>query len=132
MISIIFNSILWAMSIALSCFKSEWLEMRVNIGYIFFASALTLSLILFIALKKKSRKLNLKFTLINSIIMFFYGIFLYGFKRIQIVPASIIREGIHQTRIPFSTINNVILIFLICGIIYLIVDEFLLKKKKSE
>lgn len=132
MISIIFNSILWAMAIALSCFKSEWLEMRVNIGYIFFASALTLSLILFIALKKKSRKLNLKFTLINSIIMFFYGIFLYGFKRIQIVPASIIREGIHQTRIPFSTINNVILIFLICGIIYLIVDEFLLKKKKSE
>lgn len=132
MISIIFNSILWSMAIALSCFKSEWLEMRVNIGYIFFASALTLSLILFIALKKKSRKLNLKFTLINSIIMFFYGIFLYGFKRIQIVPASIIREGIHQTRIPFSTINNVILIFLICGIIYLIVDEFLLKKKKSE
>lgn len=132
MISIIFNSILLAMAIALSCFKSEWLEMRVNIGYIFFASALTLSLILFIALKKKSRKLNLKFTLINSIIMFFYGIFLYGFKRIQIVPASIIREGIHQTRIPFSTINNVILIFLICGIIYLIVDEFLLKKKKSE
>ena len=132
MISIIFNSILWAMSIALSCFKSEWLEMRVNIGYIFFASTLILSIILFIALKKKSRKLNLKFTLINSIIMFFYGIFLYGFKRIQIVPASIIREGIHQTRIPFSTINNVILIFLICGIIYLIVDEFLLKKKKSE
>lgn len=132
MISIIFNSILWAMSIALSCFKSEWLEMRVNIGYIFFASTLILSIILFIALKKKSRKLNLKFTLINSIIMFFYGIFLYGFKRIQIVPASIIREGIHQTRIPFSTINNVILIVLICGIIYLIVDEFLLKKKKSE
>lgn len=132
MISIIFNSILWAMAIALSCFKSEWLEMRVNIGYIFFASTLILSIILFIALKKKSRKLNLKFTLINSIIMFFYGIFLYGFKRIQIVPASIIREGIHQTRIPFSTINNVILIVLICGIIYLIVDEFLLKKKKSE
>lgn len=132
MISIIFNSILWAMSIALSCFKSEWLEMRVNIGYIFFASTFILSIILFIALKKKSRKLNLKFTLINSIIMFFYGIFLYGFKRIQIVPASIIREGIHQTRIPFSTINNVILIVLICGIIYLIVDEFLLKKKKSE
>lgn len=132
MISIIFNSILWAMAIALSCFKSEWLEMRVNIGYIFFASTFILSIILFIALKKKSRKLNLKFTLINSIIMFFYGIFLYGFKRIQIVPASIIREGIHQTRIPFSTINNVILIFLICGIIYLIVDEFLLKKKKSE
>lgn len=132
MISIIFNSILWAMAIALSCFKSEWLEMRVNIGYIFFASTFILSIILFIALKKKSRKLNLKFTLINSIIMFFYGIFLYGFKRIQIVPASIIREGIHQTRIPFSTINNVILIVLICGIIYLIVDEFLLKKKKSE
>lgn len=132
MISIIFNSILLAMAIALSCFKSEWLEMRVNIGYIFFASTLILSIILFIALKKKSRKLNLKFTLINSIIMFFYGIFLYGFKRIQIVPASIIREGIHQTRIPFSTINNVILIVLICGIIYLIVDEFLLKKKKSE
>lgn len=132
MISIIFNSILWAMAIALSCFKSEWLEMRVNIGYIFFASTLILSIILFIALKKKSRKLNLKFTLINSIIMFFYGIFLYGFKRIQIVPASIIREGIHQTRIPFSTINNVILIVLICGIIYLIVDEFLSKKKKSE
>ncbi len=131
-VKILFNSMLWAMAIALGCFKSEWLEMRVNIGYIFFASTIILSIISFIIQKNKPIKFDLKFTLINTIIMFAYGIFLYGFKRIQIVPASIVREGLHQTKLPFSLINNIFLIIIVCGIIIIILDEILLKKKTSD
>lgn len=129
---ILFNSLLWAMAIALSCFKSEWLEMRVNIGYIFFASTIILSIFLFIANKKKNLKLSLKFTILNIIITFCYEIFLYGFKRMQIVPASIIREGFHQTKVPFAVINRFFLIIMICGIIFIILDEILLKRKLSD
>lgn len=129
---ILFNSLLWAMAIALSCFKSEWLEMRVNIGYIFFASTIILSIFLFIANKKKDLKLSLKFTILNIIITFCYEIFLYGFKRMQIVPASIIREGFHQTKVPFSVINRFLIIIMICGIIFIILDEILLKRKLSD
>ena len=32
---IVYNSFIWAMTIAILCFKSEWLQMRVNTGYIF-------------------------------------------------------------------------------------------------
>lgn len=131
-VKILFNSMLWAMAIALGCFKSEWLEMRVNIGYIFFASIIILSIISFIIQKNKPIKFDLKFTLINTSIMFAYGIFLYGFKRIQIVPASIVREGLHQTKVPFSLINNIFLIIIVCGIIIIILDEILLKKKTSD
>lgn len=131
-VKILFNSMLWAMAIALGCFKSEWLEMRVNIGYIFFASTIILSIISFILQKNKPIKFDLKFTLINTIIMSAYGIFLYGFKRIQIVPASIVREGLHQTKLPFSLINNIFLIIIVCGIIVTILDEILLKKKMSD
>lgn len=131
-LKIVFNSLLWAMAIALSCFKSEWLEMRVNIGYIFFASTIILSTILTIANKKNTLKLSLRFTILNILITFCYEIFLYGFKRIQIVPASIIREGFHQTKIPFSIINRFFLIIMICGIIFIILDEILLKRKLSD
>lgn len=129
---ILFNSLLWAMAIALSCFKSEWLEMRVNIGYIFFASTIILSIFLFIANKKKDLKLSLKFTILNIIITFCYEIFLYSFERMQIVPASIIREGFHKTKVPFSVINRFLIIIMICGIIFIILDEILLKRKLSD
>lgn len=131
-LKIVFNSLLWAMAISLSCFKSEWLEMRVNIGYIFFASTIILSTILTIANKKNTLKLSLRFTILNILITFCYEIFLYDFKRIQIVPASIIREGFHQTKIPFSIINRFFLIIMICGIIFIILDEILLKRKLSD
>lgn len=131
-VKILFNSMLWAMAIALSCFKSEWLEMRVNIGYIFFASTIILSIVFFIIYKKNKLKFSLKFTLINTIATSIYGIILYDLQRIQIVPACIIREGVHQTKLPFSLINKITLTIIICGIIIIILDEFLLKKKTSD
>lgn len=115
-IKVMYNSFLWALMIAITCFKSEWLEMRVNVGYILFGAFIILSIISSIYCNKKKYKLNTKFTLINLIICFIYSIILYGFKRLQIVPASIIREGINMTRVPFSKINSILVVILIVGI----------------
>ena len=35
----------------------------------------------------------------------------------KVVPAALIREGIHQTRIPFSKINLVLCIITVAGIL---------------
>ena len=52
-LNIIYNSFLWAMVIAITSFKSEWLEMRVNIGYIFFGTFIVLSVILSLISRRK-------------------------------------------------------------------------------
>jgi len=60
---------------------------------------------------------GLRFTLINAGVNIVYGITLYGSKRIQVVPAAIIREGLPVGRIPFDIINSGFLIFIIVGIL---------------
>lgn len=117
---IMYNTFLWALVLAITCFKSEWLEMRVNVGYILFAAFIILTVIASVYLRRKNLQLDFKFTIINLAICFIYGNFIYGFKRLQVVPASIIREGINITRVPFSTINMVLLIILIIGLLLIL------------
>lgn len=118
-----YNTFLWALVFAITCFKSEWLEMRVNVGYILFITFVVLTVILSIYLRKKDLQLNLKFTIINIAICFIYGNFIYGFKRLQVVPASIIREGINMTRVPFSKINLILLIILVLGLLLILFSD---------
>lgn len=118
-----YNTFLWALVFAITCFKSEWLEMRVNVGYILFITFVVLTVILSIYLRKKDLQLNLKFTIINIVICFIYGNFIYGFKRLQVVPASIIREGINMTRVPFSKINLILLIILVLGLLLILFSD---------
>ncbi|MEW9080333.1 hypothetical protein [Terrisporobacter glycolicus] len=118
-----YNTFLWALVFAITCFKSEWLEMRVNVGYILFITFVVLTVILSIYLRKKDLQLNLKFTIINIAICFIYGNFIYGFKRLQVVPASIIREGINMTRLPFSKINLILLIILVLGLLLILFSD---------
>lgn len=122
-LKIMYNTFLWALVFAITCFKSEWLEMRVNVGYILFITFVVLTVILSICLRKKHLQLNLKFTIINLVICFIYGNFIYGFKRLQVVPASIIREGINMTRVPFSKINMILLIILILGLLLILLSD---------
>jgi hypothetical protein len=119
--NIIYNSFLWALVIAITSFKSEWLEMRVNIGYIFFVTFLFLSVILSTIPRRKQLKLSGIFTTANLFICTIYAMILYGFQRLKVVPASIIREGIHMNKIPFSLIDWVLLIIIILGLMLLII-----------
>ncbi|MPM96594.1 hypothetical protein SDC9_143759 [bioreactor metagenome] len=122
-LKIMYNAFLWALVFAITCFKSEWLEMRVNIGYILFIAFGVLTVILTAYLRKKDLQLNFKFTIINIAICFIYGNFIYGFKRLQVVPASIIREGINMTRVPFSKINMILSIILILGLLLILLSD---------
>ena len=128
--NIIYNSFLWALIIALTSFKSEWLEMRVNIGYIFFGSFIALSLILSLILRKKQLKLSDVFTTGNLFICTTYAMILYGFQRLKIVPASIIREGIHRNKIPFITINWVLFVIIVLGFVLIIIFNKSKQKNK--
>ncbi|MBN9647397.1 MAG: hypothetical protein E6356_00415 [Terrisporobacter othiniensis] len=122
-LKIMYNAFLWALVFAITCFKSEWLEMRVNIGYILFIAFGVLTVIFSIYLRKKNLQFGFKFTIINIVICFIYGNFIYGFKRLQVVPASIIREGINITRVPFSKINLILLIILILGLLLILFSD---------
>ncbi|MGV8981016.1 hypothetical protein [Clostridium sp.] len=127
--NIIYNSFLWALVIAITSFKSEWLEMRLNIGYILFATFLLLSVILGTMPRRKQLKLSGIFTTVNLFICTTYAMILYGFQRLQVVPASIIREGIHMNKIPFYIINWVLIIIIISGLILLIIFDKSKQKK---
>lgn len=122
-LKIAYNAFLWALVVAITCFKSEWLEMRVNVGHILFVTFAVLTIILSVYLRKKDLKFNFKFTIINLVICSVYSILIYGFKRLQVVPASIIREGIDITRVPFSKINMAILIILILGLLLILFSD---------
>jgi len=128
-LNIIYNSFLWALVIAITSFKSEWLEMRVNIGYIFFGTFILLSVILSTIPRRKQLKLSSIFTTANLFLCTIYAMLLYGFQRLKSVPASIIREGIHINKTPFSIINWVLLIIIILGLFLIIIFNKSKQKK---
>ncbi|MCB2313525.1 hypothetical protein LGL55_20955 [Clostridium tagluense] len=128
-LNIIYNSFLWALVIAITSFKSEWLEMRINIGYIFFVTFIFLSVILSLIPRRKQLKLSGVFTTANLFICTIYAMALYGFQRLKTVPASIIREGIHINKIQFSVINLVLLIIIILGLVLIIIFDKSKQKK---
>ena len=122
--SAVYNCFSWAMIIAITCFRSMWLQMRVNTGYIFLGGWIFLTAILCIIIQKKQRAFGLIFTAFNLLICTLYAYVLYGWKRMQVVPASIIREGLHQSTLKFAVINRFILILLIVGIVSIFVKEY--------
>ena len=126
-ITIIYNSFLCALTIATICFKNEWLQMRVNMGLIFFGLWIVLSVAGAIFSKRKDFW-NWKSTTANLIICTLIGILLFGFARMKVVPAALIREGLNQTKIPFHQINVVLLVITVAGYFSILIAD--LKKKR--
>jgi hypothetical protein len=113
---ILYNSFLWSMALALTCFRNEWLEMRVNIGYLLFG----IWLILFAAgcvlfRKQAALRRGFRFSSVNLLICALYGFLLYGAGRMAVVPAAIVREGLHVTGISFTMVNTVLAVLLAAG-----------------
>ena len=102
---IVYNSFLWAMTMAILCFKNEWLQMRVNTGYIFGG-----------------------LLILSTVVIWFV---LYGSERMKVVPAALVREGIHQTRIPFSKINLILCIITVAGMFIIGLND-ILKLKQAD
>jgi Uncharacterized conserved protein len=117
---LLYNSFIWGILISILAFQSEWLEMRVNIG-VFIPIVIVLCLIVGTLLKKLGKghllHLNLTATIINVIACAIISLVVLGMERIQVVPASIVREGMKVTNISFDSINIILLLILIVGLI---------------
>ena len=111
-VALIINSFLYAMMIAVTIFGSVWLEMRVNIGWILFIAWALFGVLGYYFTRAKTQRISRSFTLITYTIAFVYSFLLLGWQRLAIVPAAIIREGIGMTKLPFLTINIVLLALL--------------------
>lgn len=129
-VRIVYNSFLWAMTIATLCFKNEWLQMRVNTGLIFFGLLAALSVIISLVFRKKKCSFNWIFTVCNLAVCTVIGMFAYGFARMKVVPAALLREGIGQTSIPFSTINIILSVITAAGCAIILFHGLLRKKSK--
>ena len=101
----LYCAFLWSMALCILLFQSLWLEMRVNLGVAFFALWALLFLLLagIRPLRRSCRSLvGATFSLIAAPALCWL---LLGTERILSVPASIVREGLMQPRLPLDTIN---------------------------
>lgn len=120
MLAIFYNSVTLSMLISVCLFKIEWLEMRVNIGWVFFG----LSGLLFLlqTVIKPLRKFCATFTASAlSLVISCAGIFLLlDSDGVKIIPASIIREGLMINRVPFAKINTAMIAFIVIGLLLIL------------
>ena len=128
---IVYNSFLWAMTMAILCFKNEWLQMRVNTGYIFGGLLILSTVAAWFVFRKRENVFNSLFTAGNLVVCSAIGLVLYGSERMMVVPAALVREGIHQTRIPFSQINLILCIITVAGMFIIGLND-ILKLKQAD
>ena len=123
MIAILYNSVTLSMLISVCLFLNEWLEMRVNIGWVFFA----LSGLLFLlqTVIHPLKKFCATFTASAlSLVISCSGIFLLlDSESVKIIPASIIREGLMINRVPFAAINTAMIALAVIGLILIYVTR---------
>ena len=69
------------MTIAILCFKSEWLQMRVNTGYIFGGLLILSTVVIWFVFRKRENVFNSLFTAGNLIVCSLIGFIMYGAER---------------------------------------------------
>ncbi|KAA8664583.1 hypothetical protein ACFHWD_09645 [Clostridium sp. MT-14] len=116
--SLIYNGFIWGLLLSIIAFQNEWLEMRINTGIIIPITMALCFIVYFIKSAKKHPlyKIGFKFSIFNLISCVLITILIIGTDRFQILPASIIREGIHYSSLSFSTVNLILSIFFITGL----------------
>lgn len=123
--AIICTSFSLAMLASVLMFLSTWLEMRVNIGWVFFG----LSGLLFFLLTviKPLRRICATFRASSSsLAVSLCGIWMMlGVDGMKVIPASIIREGLMMPRLPFTALNTA----MIAAVAILLALAFMLRGK---
>ena len=119
MIACIYNALLWSMLITVMLSQNEWLDMRINTGIIFFATALVLTL-LFVLTKKFN---TFKMSLLSLVITSSGLLYILGLEGLLIIPASIIREGLMQHNLSFNVINIALAVAVITGFVIILLTS---------
>lgn len=128
-----FNSFVWGIVISVLAFQSDWLEMRINIGY-FIPIVMILALVGYAFLSKKYSSVhsfNYVFTIVNIVVCSAICIVLLGLERLMIVPAAIIRELLFLTKVRFDIINIGLIIMLVLGFLIIFLSDFRYKKSSK-
>ena len=128
----LYNAFLVAMLVSTALFRMTWLEMRGNVGWIFFALWGIFAFILAKWGHFFKQWLHVKGTTVNLLACGLGIFFLLGEARVYSVPAAIIREGLRLPRLPFSQINAIIAGFLILGWLFLLGVEFGIERRKCD
>ena len=66
LLTVTYNSLLWSLLLATFLFNYTWLQMRVNIGYLFFALWLVLIILWELALRRRQVKPG--FTVVSALL----------------------------------------------------------------
>lgn len=98
------------MVIALAFNRWTWLEMRFNIGWIFFGAWI----VMFVLLMWRTHKpLGFAFSSINTVACaILCTVLCGGLTQAQMIPACLIREGLHQIQWSIAALNVGILAFI--------------------
>lgn len=122
------NSMTIALTISIYLFNWMWLQMRVNVGYIFLAFFILLFILFMFLSKKIADEKKFIYSILLFVVLFAINFIILGFAKLQIISAAIVRNAIMQTRIPFGTINTFIIIYYIVLLVLLFC--FTKKQKK--
>ena len=117
MLSFLYNSAALSMLISVCMFQNEWLEMRVNIGWVFFGLSGLLFLLQTVINPLGKFCATFKASA-SSLVISCSGIFLLlDSDSVRIIPASIIREGLMINRVPFAAINTAMIALAVIGLL---------------
>lgn len=113
----LYNSLTLSMLVSVIISQNEWLDMRANMGWVFFC----LIVILFVIQSsvKSFRGFCSTFAVsLACLAVSFAGMYLVlGHEGILVIPASIIREGLMQNRLTFSALNSALIVVALAGLI---------------
>lgn len=116
----IYNTFFWAFGIVLTLFNNTWIQMRVNLGLVFFLLWLGLCLLGLVLFRHRRQVPGLLFSAVNLAVCSGYCLLSYGLKRLLVVPAALIREGLGLPVLPFATINYVLAGFILIGFLFIL------------
>jgi len=125
-LSLLYNTFLWAIAVAIVLFQVTWLEMRVNIGSVLFL----LWALLFLCSFVKGWRFGQIGTIISLVGVFGFCFFILGWERLFAVPALIIREGLGFNRVHVDKINFILACILIIGLLSIVIyDKYAAKRR---
>lgn len=109
-----YGSAFIAMTASMLLGKWAWLNMRINMGWIFLGLWVIITIIFYFIKKADT---GIKFTIVNIIINMVVQFLLVGTKGMLITPASRIREGLMlSSNVSLSSINMILVILAIIGL----------------
>lgn len=116
-----------AMTLSILLGKWAWLNMRMNMGWIFLGIWVILAIVLYFV---KRLNVGIKFSVANVAINIVLQVLFIGTKGLFSIPASRLREGFMlSSNVTFHTMNMVILAFAVLGMALVI---FMNLKKQPE